>query len=288
MAEDKKQEASWFTLLAVEDEVLADVRVDEVEAVVVAFVPVNPDFAAGNARGNGLLESGELDFVAEVVVVGALVNLQRQRRRVRVGGVPVVGVKVFGQGDVREVFVVPRGANEAEPRRKRRGAVVTAGMAARVMDGEGAAEAVTHDAAAGGDSEMSAHHRRQFVLQVGGDRLMFACVLVGAGDVVALIDVEQVRDDEEGVVAVGIALVVALAGDEASVGLQPRQVVKRGAGAFFEERGDGQIDGHFERAVQGVGVVAVQALFAFEAGVCSKKFERVHGVVRLRGIGRII
>ena len=73
MAEDKKQEASWFTLLAVEDEVLADVRVDEVEAVVVAFVPVNPDFAAGDAVGDGRFKVGEVDFVAEVVVVRALV-----------------------------------------------------------------------------------------------------------------------------------------------------------------------------------------------------------------------
>ena len=59
----------------------------------------------------------------------------------------------------------------------------------------------------------------QFVMQVGGDGLVFARVLVGAGDVVALIDVEQVGDDEDGVVSVGVALVVALAGDEAGVGL---------------------------------------------------------------------
>ena len=118
----------------------------------------------------------------------------------------------------------------------------------------------------------------QFVLQVGGDGLVFARVLVGAGDVVALIDVEQVGDDEDSVVSVGVALVVALAGDEASVGLQPRQVVKRGAGAFFEERGDRQVDGDFQRAVQAVGVVAVEALFAFEAGVRCEQFERVHGL----------
>ena len=60
-------------MFAVEDEVLADVRVDEVEAVVVALVPVDPDFAALDAVGDGLFKGGELDFVAEVVVVRALV-----------------------------------------------------------------------------------------------------------------------------------------------------------------------------------------------------------------------
>ena len=64
---------SQVMVFAVEDEVLADVRVDEVEAVVVAFVPVNPDFAAGDAVGDGRFKGGEVDFVAEVVVVRALV-----------------------------------------------------------------------------------------------------------------------------------------------------------------------------------------------------------------------
>ena len=92
-------------------------------------------------------------------------------------------------------------------------------MAARVVDGECAAKAVTHDAATGREGEVRGEGGGQFVLQVGGDGLVFARVLVGAGDVVALIDVEQVGDDEDGVVSVGVALVVALAGDEAGVGL---------------------------------------------------------------------
>ena len=83
-------------MFAVEDEVLADVRVDEVEAVVVAFVPVDPDFAAGNARGDGLFESGKLDFVAEVVVFGALVYPQWQRRGIGVGEVPLQRVEFGG------------------------------------------------------------------------------------------------------------------------------------------------------------------------------------------------
>ena len=56
------------------DKMLADMRVDEVEAVVVAFVPVNPNFTAGDAFGDGRFKVGEVDFVAEVVVVRALVN----------------------------------------------------------------------------------------------------------------------------------------------------------------------------------------------------------------------
>ena len=64
-------------LLAVKDEMLADMRVDEIETVVVARVPVNPDFTAGDARGDGRLKQIKADFAAEMVVVAALVNPQR-------------------------------------------------------------------------------------------------------------------------------------------------------------------------------------------------------------------
>ena len=64
-------------LFAVKDEMLADMRVDEIEAVVVARVPVNPDFTAGDASGDGRLKQIGVDFAAEMVVIAALVNPQR-------------------------------------------------------------------------------------------------------------------------------------------------------------------------------------------------------------------
>ena len=51
---------------------LADMRVDEIEAVVVARVPVNPDFTAGDAIGDGRLKQFGAGFVARMVVVAAL------------------------------------------------------------------------------------------------------------------------------------------------------------------------------------------------------------------------
>ena len=48
---------------------LADMRVDEIEAVVVARVPVNPDFTAGDAIGDGRLKQFGAGFVARMVVV---------------------------------------------------------------------------------------------------------------------------------------------------------------------------------------------------------------------------
>ena len=56
-------------LFAVKDEMLADMRVDEIEAVVVARVPVNPDFTAGDAIGDGRLKQIGAGFVARMVVV---------------------------------------------------------------------------------------------------------------------------------------------------------------------------------------------------------------------------
>jgi len=73
----------------VEDEVFGDVRMDEVEAVIVALAPVEPDFPAFDARRHGFFEGIDVDFAAEVAVVGALIYPQRQRRG-RVSGEVVI------------------------------------------------------------------------------------------------------------------------------------------------------------------------------------------------------
>ena len=69
---------------------------DEVEAVIVALAPVEPDFPAFDARRHGFFEGINVDFAAEVAVVGALVYPQRQRRGIWMGEIPLQRVEFGG------------------------------------------------------------------------------------------------------------------------------------------------------------------------------------------------